>query len=154
MSQCVHVTEAVTAAGKAVQRWDGRDGQDEEDAGSAKLSLQWYLTPSATALVLSPPSFSLLPPPPLQLGLSQYCQDHVWLKKDVLKCHLKEEAAKEILPPVNPQGHLSCCSPRASRHAGKMVADTRPLLCHPTMSSGLPELYFSYIFLINCLWLF
>lgn len=82
MSQCIHVTEAVTAAGKVVQRRDGRDSQDEEDAGSAKLSLRWYLTPSATALVLSPPSFSLpSPPPPLQLGLSQYCQDHVWLKK-------------------------------------------------------------------------
>lgn len=39
---------------------------------------------------------------------------------DMLKCHLKEEAAKEIVPPVNPQGHLSCCSPRLSSHAEKM----------------------------------
>lgn len=37
----------------------------------------------------------------------------------VLKCHLKEEAAKKIFPPVNPQGHLSCRSPRVSWHAGK-----------------------------------
>lgn len=73
---------------------------------------------------------------------------------DALKCHLKEEAGKEILPPVNLQGHLSCCSPRASKHAGKTVTDTKIFLCHPTMSSGLPELCFNYIFLINRLWLF
>ena len=30
---------------------------------------------------------------------------------DVLKCHLEDEAAKEILPSVNPPGHLSSGTP-------------------------------------------
>lgn len=35
---------------------------------------------------------------------------------DVLKRHLEDEAAKEILPSVNPHGHLSGFSHSASEH--------------------------------------
>lgn len=35
---------------------------------------------------------------------------------DVLKCHLADEVANEILPSVNPHSHLSCFSHSASEH--------------------------------------